>query len=385
MAQIPVWFNEITYLSNKLQSLDTNNIPPPTGQTEWHLGALKTALDAADLTPFEHYQQYGIEEDLSPNSFFDVDEYLQAKADKLNQTGVLAAPDGYDQWDIEAVQQALHNAGLTAWEHFQQFGWKEGINPSNEFDISDYLDAKAQQVADLAPGERPATPDDFEFWTQDGAIEAALANAGLDPVTHFEAYGQYEDGLPSFEEVEHGFFGVSVGEQVQVTHRGDSGDNQMANNPDLDFGSWLNQWDGLNDADTIFGADFNWSSWAQQMYNNVPDNMWNAFPEFQATTLSNVNWQHWLNQFFDWFDGLADNIQTIQWHDMPDTYVRAWNNINWDWALQEMNAGLDEAATILENVDWASLSMGDDPYGNINLPELIDLLGGQAADVSIVG
>ncbi len=171
MAQIPAWFIEVDYLNSKLQEL--NRVDPTGG---WNLVTLNRAIQDAGFTPLSHFQAFGSVERTSPNQFFDANQYLANKAAQLNS---LLGSDG--SWDAERVALAIDQAGLTIWQHFQQHGWQENVNPSYSFDIAGYLQAKAEQMGN------GATPAD---------VKAALIENGLDPITHFEEYGRAEGIKP---------------------------------------------------------------------------------------------------------------------------------------------------------------------------------------------
>lgn len=125
---------------------------------------------AHGFTAESHYAQYGLVERTSPNEWFNTNEYLLAKAAQLN------AAQGVDTWTADSVAAAFAAAGYTdAYQHFIDWGWKEGVNPSNAFDLSTYLELKAAQSS-LTVAE----------------LTAALEAAGLDPISHYEEWGQYE-------------------------------------------------------------------------------------------------------------------------------------------------------------------------------------------------
>ncbi len=169
MAQNPAWFITNDYLASKLNQLQLTD---PAGN--WTFFTLTAALEQAGLTPFEHFEQFGDAEGTSPNSYFNAAEYLQAKANQLNADGV-TPPPGASAWTAQLAHQAIDAAGLTTWSHFQQYGWAEGVNPSNSFDISDYLAAKAAESG----------------LTVEQVVEALKAN-NLDPITHYYEFGEAE-------------------------------------------------------------------------------------------------------------------------------------------------------------------------------------------------
>jgi len=159
------FFDESFYLNSKLAQLQAN------GETQYATAAdVKAALLAHGFTAESHYAQYGLVERTSPNEWFNTNEYLLAKAAQLN------AAQGVSTWTADSVAAAFAAAGYTdAYQHFIDWGWKEGVNPSNAFDLSTYLELKAAQ-SNLTVDE----------------LIAALEAAGLDPISHYEEWGQYE-------------------------------------------------------------------------------------------------------------------------------------------------------------------------------------------------
>lgn len=77
---------------------------------------------AAGVDPYEHFQQFGWREGRNPNAFFDTAGYLDAYA------------------DVKA-------AGVNPFDHYNAFGWHEGRDPSAGFDTTAYLAAYADVAA----------------------------------------------------------------------------------------------------------------------------------------------------------------------------------------------------------------------------------------------
>lgn len=168
----PLWFNESVYMLNKLDQLQNQGSEITTIQD------LRAAFLDANLTSYEHYQQFGDAEGLNPSAYFNRTEYLQAKANQLNRI----KEGGKEDWNAESVQTAFTNAGLTAGDHFSKFGWMENVNPSNSFDVSSYLDAKAAQM-----GNGYTVSE----------LKKVMTQSGIDPVGHYMAYGGGEGLRPS--------------------------------------------------------------------------------------------------------------------------------------------------------------------------------------------
>lgn len=131
----PSWFESQVYFQNKLEQLGP----------DWDAAKLETALKDAGYSMdadglYKHFQDWGNAERISPNNLFNVAEYLQAKAEQLNAEG------GDKVWDPASVLAAIEAAGLTVWDHYTQYGMYEGVNPSNQFDTDAYLDAKLAEL-----------------------------------------------------------------------------------------------------------------------------------------------------------------------------------------------------------------------------------------------
>lgn len=169
MANTPAWFNKDYYLTSKLAQLRA------AGETKYNnIVDVAVALEAAGFTAYEHFQQYSLIERTSPNPAFNATEYLNAKAAQLGN-GATA----------DSVALAIREAGMNLWEHFQTYGWKEGVNPSNSFDVKKYMESKLAQL-------QKAEPD--AGWTAE-KLEEAFSNAGIDPVSHYDQFGKNEEGV----------------------------------------------------------------------------------------------------------------------------------------------------------------------------------------------
>lgn len=173
MANTPAWFKKEDYLASKLAQLIES------GETEYETPEqVEEAIEAEGFTAFEHFEKFGGEEKTSPNAYFDVAYYLQAKADELNAN----ADEPRDDWTAEEVYDAIIAEGLTPWSHFQAWGWKEGVNPSADFDLNAYFEDKLQQLIDNG---------ETEYENVDDVIAAFEVN-DIDPITHYYAWGAGE-------------------------------------------------------------------------------------------------------------------------------------------------------------------------------------------------
>lgn len=192
----PSWFNETYYLTSKLAQLQA------TGKTEFiNVGQVKAAIEGAGMTTYDHFVKYSASELTSPNTYFDAEQYLAAKAKQIGGSAT-----------AESVQTAIMNAGMTLYGHFMKYGWAENVNPSNSFDVSDYIAAKAEDAGKTVE-----------------EVTAAFKAAGLDPIAHYFAFGQAEGitvpAVPSGETVlEDDTSGNDYGVSLQLTRNIDSTD-----------------------------------------------------------------------------------------------------------------------------------------------------------------
>lgn len=174
MPNNPTWLDEDFYLKSKLNQLNTTD--PAAG---WTMETMCQAIKNAGFTALSHFESYSLTERTSPNPFFNAFEYLQAKLKQLQKV----EPGKYS--NIDQVAIAIQDAGLNLWDHFQQFGWSEGVNPSNSFDIDEYFVSKLEQLQ---------RTDSDGSWTLE-KMTAAFVDAGIDPVSHYLMYGKNEPGV----------------------------------------------------------------------------------------------------------------------------------------------------------------------------------------------
>ncbi|QCQ21345.1 beta strand repeat-containing protein [Desulfoglaeba alkanexedens] len=247
-------FDEAYYLEAKLAALQAD----PEYADEWAnktTDDLETFMADLGLTPETHYNLYGWKEGLNPNEFFDQNEYKLAKAKQMVDDGL------YD-----SMQDAL-DAFEDAWaqdpyQHYLLYGAKEGVNPSNDFDASEYLKAKlAKLQAD------PQYADEWAGKTVED-VKDAFEASGLTPLTHYLAYGK-DEGLtapevPVDEQVDES--DLHAGETLTLTTGTDlftpdaevEADRTTANNDTIEgVSSALTSARTLNPTDQIDGAGGN--------------------------------------------------------------------------------------------------------------------------------
>lgn len=182
----PTWFDETFYLTGKLAQLKAVD---PEGKLNdgkvWSsVNDVKAALEAAgyegDEGLYQHFVDFGMDENISPNEAFDAMFYLKSKAAALNAVNYEGK-----KWDAASVMDAFKAAGIeSAWEHYQMFGSSEGIATSAEFDSEAYFVAKVKQLNDTGYDTR-------SNWTVD-EVKAAFAEQGLTALEHYQLYGEEE-------------------------------------------------------------------------------------------------------------------------------------------------------------------------------------------------
>lgn len=172
----PSWFNAKDYLTNKLAQLQATE---PEGN--WNVYSMAQAFAnegyEGEDGAYQHFLDYGMSEDVSPSALFDVDAYYINKLDALKND-----PKTAEEWadkTVDDVKDAFTANGLSAWEHYQQFGTAEGINPSADFDTVKYLQAKADAMNALG-GDKVWTAAD---------VADAFAENGWSALEHYELFG----------------------------------------------------------------------------------------------------------------------------------------------------------------------------------------------------
>lgn len=173
------YFNEPFYLKEKLAQL---KVVDPNGDLNggkpWTTTSeVQAAFTANGLTAEQHFEQYGQYEGLSPVAEFVADEYLAMKAVQLNSI----KQDGKSDWTADSALAAIQGAGLSAWSHYVQYGDKEGISPSYALDEDKYCQAKADAM-NAAAGEGEKSD-----WTA-AEIKTAINDANMSVLDHFETY-----------------------------------------------------------------------------------------------------------------------------------------------------------------------------------------------------
>ena len=173
----PKWFDEEYYLTGKvaqLKSLDAQ-------YRDWKVDDVKKAFSDAGLTAYEHFTQFGHSEWISPSESFDANYYLASKALLLNE----GFYGGRDTWTVQEVLASFKAAGLSAWDHYVQYGFAEGVNPSASMDTDAYCAAKAVELNKQAY-------DGKTDWTV-ADVKAAFSAAGITALQHAAEFAETEN------------------------------------------------------------------------------------------------------------------------------------------------------------------------------------------------
>ena len=111
---------------------------------------------------------------------FDEAYYLGAKLAQLRSAGITDAEGG--KFTLTTLREAIADADMTIWEHYERYGRSEGLNPNAYFNEKEYLEAKLRQLQSTEPGAAHTME----------SLLIALDGAGLSPLEHYARYGAYE-------------------------------------------------------------------------------------------------------------------------------------------------------------------------------------------------
>ncbi len=175
---IPQWFNVALYMRNKLAQVRADE--PQAG---WDGDSVNAAFIRSgflgDEGAYRHFLDYGQDEGVSPNQYFNAAQYLSFKTALFYNT---SAPSVTAE-QRAFVKTAIENAGMSLWDHYNQFGSAEGVNPSNFFDNETYMLKKLAHCKAM---------DGSSAWTMEKLV-TAFQNAGLSALEHYELYGKNEN------------------------------------------------------------------------------------------------------------------------------------------------------------------------------------------------
>ena len=198
----PKWFDADVYMQNKLVQMQASD--PAYTMTDL-VDAFAKAGYVGPEGYYAHFVQYGADEDVAPNAFFNAQEYYTAKAAQFYGEGFTGS-----ELQIAQVKALINKEGMNAWTHYQQYGSAEGVDPSNAFDASAYCAAKA-----LAMNDAGQKDPDGNDWTAE-SIAKAIDDAGMSVLEHYLTYAGTGEG-----EVAAGST-YPVADDDQVAHPGET-------------------------------------------------------------------------------------------------------------------------------------------------------------------
>lgn len=192
-----LFFDQDQYLQNKTEALNAAG----TDGRLWTVTDTAAAIQAANLSPWEHFCLYGSYEraangglGINPSAYFDVDTYYTAKTAKLNAAGGTLTKD--------AVSQSLRDAQLNPLLHYLLVGHSEGLTataqpdavfPTHATQLDLFRDVYFDETAYLVNKTFAlnAQHADGKTWT---IVDTgnALVQAGLSAWDHFATYGAFE-------------------------------------------------------------------------------------------------------------------------------------------------------------------------------------------------
>ena len=179
----PTWFTYETYMNNKLADMQKADKAYTMDQLVASFKAAGFGGDTPEAIAegaYNHFVAYGAKEDIAPNAFFNANEYYEAKAAeffKKPAKDVTAA-------DVANVKGLIIGADMNAWSHYVQYGTKENVNASNQFNTKAYMDAKLLALQSSDPEGK---------WDM-AKLNDAFKAAGLSALEHFMLYGGTGNG-----------------------------------------------------------------------------------------------------------------------------------------------------------------------------------------------
>ena len=150
----------------------------------------------ADIDPIKHYIKYGWKEGRNPSAIFDTNKYIQENnisensrySPLFHQIKSLSNKEKNIASEYNTIKKSylfdkkyylktcpdIKNANIDPIEHFMEYGWQEGRNPSDKFDTNFYLETYKD-----------------------------VKDANINPLIHFIKYGKKEKRkiLPEYKQV----------------------------------------------------------------------------------------------------------------------------------------------------------------------------------------
>lgn len=210
----PAWFIPEYYATEKLRQMDAIEY---NGKTGWTLDAYEQELQdfrddlgqplAGETTAEKAFTNFlacntsGYATDVvprsainvSPNSFFNVEVYLQNLATNATALGMDGAPVG--GWTASAMLDHLYNdLHMSAWDHYTTVGMFANINPSNTFNTRDYLEQRRQAMNTHENSDGSTGWEGRTDWTMSEVLHILEARS-LNPVMDYYITGEPVFGI----------------------------------------------------------------------------------------------------------------------------------------------------------------------------------------------
>ena len=183
---VPAWYNDDHYISEKVDECNTIKFGAVEGEefTPWTEASVRDFMAAANNEAsyaswmgYDNFVSNGNAENCSPSRYFVVAEYLQAKANQLNEIEYQDKTD----WTQADVLKAFKDANISAWDHYTTNGQAEGINPSNAFDNDAFFAAKCELLNAWQNEDGTVGYEGKDNWTKDDVV-AVFQSLNINPI-----------------------------------------------------------------------------------------------------------------------------------------------------------------------------------------------------------
>jgi len=184
-------FNTEFYLQSKFNQLESEGLLEQFELTD--VASLAQFFEDNGVDAREHYLAVGMAEGINPSAEFDTNAYLEAKLADLQNADKYG--DEFAGFTVQDVIEAFQASGLTALEHFNEFGEAEGLEATPvEEEASELTEAltayeNAQQAVSDAETELSAAlvaADDAA-----GTVYGVTYDEAEDEYTGFDAEADY--------------------------------------------------------------------------------------------------------------------------------------------------------------------------------------------------
>ena len=205
-------FNTEFYLQSKFNQLESEGLLEQFELTD--VASLAQFFEDNGVDAREHYLAVGMAEGINPSAEFDTNAYLEAKLADLQNADKYG--DEFADFTVQDVIEAFQASGLTALEHFNEFGEAEGLEATPvEEEASELTEAlgqlQAEQANLAAKLAEIATADATDETEADGV-------AALDPesATYEADLKAFVDGYDSEDAVEEAAAAAQAVEDAQA-------------------------------------------------------------------------------------------------------------------------------------------------------------------------